>query len=354
MAGRHVAVRAAGYGSPPAPSVRNGRRLAVILAAVVLLFVAVGGAVLFQLNQTVGGNVPRVPGVFGPLPATERPADQPTTTFLIVGTDSRSPEPTTGLDAPPGVKPGSARSDVIMLASVTADRSSAAVVSIPRDSWVPIPGHGQNKINAAYAFGGPSLLTQTVEHLTAVRVNHFAIVDFAGFEALVDAVGGIDVQVARTTSDHGVTFRQGVNHLDGADALVYVRQRHGLPNGDLDRAHREQNALKAWLSKAVSSGALSNPVETYRLLDAMSASVSVDDTLTNNGLASLAVSARGLQASGITYLNAPVAGTGRQGAEAVVYLDARRSTELWNAIRSNTISEYSATHPSDNLAEAPA
>ena len=161
-----------------------------------------------------------------------------------------------------------------MLASVAADRTSAAVVSIPRDSWVTIPGHGQNKINAAYAFGGPSLLTQTVEQLTGVRVNHFAIVDFAGFQALVDSVGGIDVQVAQTTSDRGVTFRQGMNHLDGADALVYVRQRHGLPNGDLDRAHREQNALKAWLSKAVASGALSNPIETYRLLDAMKESVS--------------------------------------------------------------------------------
>ena len=271
-----------------------------------------------------------MPGVFGQLPANERPADQAATTFLIVGSDSRSPDPTTGTDAAAGVKPGSARSDVIMLASVAADRTSAAVVSIPRDSWVTIPGHGQNKINAAYAFGGPSLLTQTVENLTGVRVNHFAIVDFAGFQALVDAVGGIDVQVAQTTSDRGVTFRQGMNHLDGADALVYVRQRHGLPNGDLDRAHREQNALKAWLTKAVASGALSNPIETYRLLDAMKESVSVDDTLSNNGLASLALSARGLQASAITYLNAPVAGFGREGAQAVDYIDtprARRTVE---------------------------
>jgi LCP family protein required for cell wall assembly len=341
-------------GGGPAPTERNGRRIAAILGAIIVLVVAIGGAVVFQLTQSVGNNVPRVPGVFGQLPASQRPADQTATTFLIVGTDSRSPEPTTGTDAPAGAKPESARSDVIMLASVAADRASAAVVSIPRDSWVDIPGRGMNKINAAYAFGGPTLLTQTVERLTGVRVNHFAIVDFAGFQALVDAVGGIDVQVAQTTSDRGVTFRQGVNHLNGAAALVYVRQRYGLPNGDLDRVHREQNALKAWLSRAVSSGALSNPIETYRLLDAMKESVSVDDTLSNSGLASLALSARGLQASAITYLSAPVANFGREGAQAVSYLDTARAEELWNAYRKGTIIEYSATHPSDRLAEVPA
>jgi anionic cell wall polymer biosynthesis LytR-Cps2A-Psr (LCP) family protein len=162
------------------------------------------------------------------------------------------------------------------------------------------------------------------------------------------------VQVAQTTSDRGVTFRQGTNHLDGADALVYVRQRHGLPNGDLDRAHREQNALKAWLSKAVSSGALSNPIETYHLLDAMSQSVSVDDTLTNNGLASLALSARGLQASAISYLNTPISGFGREGVQAVVYVDATRAAELWKAFRNGTLKQYSGQYPESELAEVPA
>jgi anionic cell wall polymer biosynthesis LytR-Cps2A-Psr (LCP) family protein len=145
-----------------------------------------------------------------------------------------------------------------------------------------------------------------------------------------------------------------MNHLDGAAALIYVRQRYGLPNGDLDRVHREQNALKAWLSKAVSGGRLSNPVETYRLLDAMSQSVSVDDTLTNNGLASLVLGARSLQASGITYLNAPVAGFGRQDAQAIVYIDTARATELWAALRNGRTDEFSARYPDAKLAEVPA
>src|SRR4051812_14180325 len=135
MAGRHVAVRDAGYGAPPAPPARNGRRIVIIIVALVLFLGGIGYAVVSQLTQSVGNNVPRLPGVFGQLPAKKRPADQAATTFLIVGTDARSPYPTTGSDAAAGVKPGSARSDVIMLASVAADRTSAAVVSIPRVSW---------------------------------------------------------------------------------------------------------------------------------------------------------------------------------------------------------------------------
>src|SRR4051794_33299089 len=128
MAGRHVAVKDAGYGAPPASTPHQGRRIVIIIAAMVVLLGGIGYAVASQLAQSVGNNIPRVPGVFGQLPAKERPVDRTATTFLIVGTDSRSPEPTTGTDGA-GVQPGSARSDVIMLASVSAERTSAAVVS---------------------------------------------------------------------------------------------------------------------------------------------------------------------------------------------------------------------------------
>jgi LCP family protein required for cell wall assembly len=332
----------------------RGRRVILVLVVLVLFLLTAAGIAMYQLSEAVGDQVPRVPDVFAPLPADQRPAALTATTFLVVGTDTRSPEPTTGTDAPVGVDAGSQRSDVIMLASMAPDRNSAAVVSIPRDSWVEIPGRGRNKINAAYAFGGPSLLTATVELLTGVRVDHFAVIDFAGFQAMVDAVGGIDVRVANTTSDRGVTFVQGLNHLDGSDALVYVRQRHGLPNGDLDRAHREQNALKALLSKARASGALTNPFALNSLLDAAVRAVSVDDSLTNSGLRDLAVTVAGLRRSGVTYLNAPISGFGREGAQAVDYLDVARSGVLWAAFRNGTASEYAAIYPADKLADAPA
>ena len=236
-----------------------------------------------------------------------------------------------------------------MIARIEPDRTGASVVSIPRDSWVEIPGRGFNKINAAYSFGGPSLLIQTVEDLTALRIDHFAVIDFAGFQSMVDSVGGIDVAIAEVTSNQGVDFRQGVNHLDGAQALAYVQQRYGLPNGDLDRAHRQQNALRALFTKAASSGTLSDPIALYDLLDATSHSVGVDETLGNDSLRSLAFDLRGLRPSAVTFLNAPVAGLGREGAQSVVYLDGSRSTDLWAALRAGRVDGYADRYPADAL-----
>jgi LCP family protein required for cell wall assembly len=337
-------------GAPPPR--RRGRRVAAILGVLVLLLVVAAGGVVYLLSESIGNNVVRVPNVFGPLNADARPPAQASLTFLLVGTDTRSAEPTTGSDAPAGVNPGSQRSDVIMLAEVSPDRTSASVVSIPRDSWVDIPGRGKNKINAAYAFGGASLLASTVEQLTGVHVDHFAVIDFAGFQAMVDAVDGIDVQVAQATSDRGVAFREGFNHLDGADALVYVRQRYGLPNGDLDRAKREQNALKSLLAKAASSGTLADPIKLYRFLDATSRSVSVDDTLTNEGFRSLALESRGLRPSAVTFLTSPVRGVGREGVQSVVYL-ADDQAAMWSAFRSGTVADFARQNPGDLLGARP-
>jgi LCP family protein required for cell wall assembly len=332
---------------------RRGRRILIGLAVVVLLLLVAVAGTMFFLTERLGNNVTRVPDAFRGLDTGARPPVNDAVTFLLVGTDSRSDEPTTGSDAPAGVDPGSQRSDVLMLARINGARTSASVVSIPRDSWVDIPGRGRNKINAAYAFGGPPLLIQAVEQLTNIRVDHFAVIDFAGFQAMVDTVGGIDVSVAKATSHDGVQFRQGANHLDGAQALAYVRQRHDLPRGDIDRAQRQQNALRALLEKAVSSGLLADPVRLYRLLDAVSRSVSIDDTLSNGGMRELGIEMRGLRPSGVTFLGAPVRGLGREGAQSVVYLDDGRSAELWDALKSDSIAGYAQRNRTDSLGDSP-
>jgi LCP family protein required for cell wall assembly len=332
----------------------HGKRTALLVTIFALAIVAGVAVGIYWLNVSLGDNVGRVPNVFVPLQAADRPPEQAATTFLIVGTDTRSSAPTTGDGALPFAAATAGRSDVIMLAALAADHKSSSVVSIPRDSWLEIPGHGMNKISTAYAMGGPSLLIATIERATGVHIDHFGVIDFAGFQAMVDAVGGIDVQVSRTTSDSGLTFREGTNHLDGAAALVYVRQRHGLPRGDLDRARREQNVLRALQAKAALSGKLNNSIELYRLLDAASKSISVDDTLSRAGMRELALSTTSLPPSAVKFLNAPLAGFGREGPEEVVYLDPRRSHELWSAFRNDTTDEYVATYPSDRLAEVPA
>lgn len=229
-----------------------------------------------------------------------------------------------------------------MLVHLAGDGTTVLVTSIPRDSWVSIPGHGMAKINAAFSFGGPRLLVRTVEQLTGVRIDHYAAVDFAGFEAMTDAVGGVDVTIPRTVHDSAShkTWTKGRHHLDGTQALLYVRQRHGLPGGDLGRIRRQQNFLRALLTKAHSTGVLANPLRLDAFLTATTKAVTVDDTLDNGDLRSLAFRYRGLGAGDIAFLTAPVRGAGVRDGQDVLFLDRHKAAELFRAVRVDRVARY--------------
>jgi len=174
-----------------------------------VLTVAVAGAFWLVVDR-YAGNVDRIGDVFAGVPDRPAPSTSPTgtpVTFLFVGSDTRG-HPASGTD-PDG------RSDAIMIARLSGDRRHAQVISVPRDSWVPIPGHGTSKINASYAWGGPSLLIQTVEQLTGIRIDHYVAIDFDGIAQVTDTLGGVDVQVAETTTNGPYTFTAGVNHITG-------------------------------------------------------------------------------------------------------------------------------------------
>jgi LCP family protein required for cell wall assembly len=310
----------------------------LVTALLALALVALGGAVSHLLSENLGSNVARVPDVFRPIDPATRPAEGASLTFLLAGTDSRSAIPSTGS----GVTGAGARNDVLMIARLNPDRTAAAVASIPRDTWVDIPHHGLDRIDAAYALGGPALLVETVENLTGIRMDQLAIIDFAGIQPMVDAVGGIDVAA-------GAASHAGVEHLDGRAALAYVGPRDGLPDGDLDRPQRQQNALRALVTRVTEKGTLTSPAGTYELLDAASHSVSVDDTLSNGELRTLASDLNGLHSRDITFVRAPVAASGWVGSRSVVHLDATGSAELWSALRADRVATYAATHPADAL-----
>jgi LCP family protein required for cell wall assembly len=328
---------------------------ALVAIVVLLALLAVGGLIAVRVTMNnVLGDVQRIPNVFAPLDQSTRPqkaaGTEQTLNFLLAGVDTRADQQTTGSASTGDVfVPGRQRSDVIMLVHMAADRRNCWVVSIPRDSWVGIPGYGKNKINAAYSIGGGSLLVETVEQLTKLRIDHFAAVDFAGFKDITDAVGGVDVRVAATTHDNRGSFQAGVNHLDGDQALAYVRQRDNLPNGDLDRVRRQQNIIKALMAKFGSQGILSNPARTLGLADAVAKAVSVDNSLTNADLRFLAMSLRHLMPKGVRFLTAPVSRSGRQGTQSVVYLNTTNSAELWAAIRHDDVAAYAKLHPADSL-----
>jgi LCP family protein required for cell wall assembly len=158
----------------------------------------------------------------------------------------------------------------MMLMHVSADRARVTVVSIPRDSWVNIPGHGMSKINAAYGFGGPKLMVQTVEQATGLTINDYVEVDFLGFVKVIDALGGVNICLPQPVDDSysGLRLSAGMHHVDGITALAYARDRHSFATSDLARIQDQQRLLSSALTEAIGSGLLANPIRLSRFLRA--------------------------------------------------------------------------------------
>lgn len=332
---------------------RSMRRVLVSLGALGLVLAVVLAGGLWFLTNRYAGNIDRVADVFAgldegarPAPASPvRPAADEPVTFLLVGSDTRA-------QTPQGEDPG-ARSDAIMIARFSADRRSAQVISIPRDSWVDIPGYGMNKINASYAFGGPTLLVQTVEQLTGVRIDHYAAIDFPGLIQVTDDLGGVDVVVAETTTNGPYTFRAGVNRLDGDRARWYLAQRYGLPGGDFDRVRRQQQYLQAMFAKLFSADTFRDPGRLDAALRAVTSAVSVDETLDNGTLLSLAYSLRNVTPDNVDFFTAPVLGTGTEGPASVVYLDAVAGERMWTYLRNDSLAQNAAEFGTQALPGVP-
>ncbi len=191
-----------------------------------------------------------------------RPTASAGQNWLITGSDSRQ-----GLTRKQerqystGRGIGGHRSDTIMLLHVPANGTPAVLVSLPRDSYVPIPGYGSNKINAAYSFGGPKLLAETVQNLTGLRIDHYMGIGFGGFVNVVDAVGGVRMCLPTAIHDKasGLNLKAGCQTLSGGQALSYVRDRHTFANQDLQRIQDQRIFVKALLSKLTSTGTIINP-----------------------------------------------------------------------------------------------
>jgi LCP family protein required for cell wall assembly len=348
MASTWRIARASSAGVHPAAPIRNAMLGLMACAAVLALLLGTG---VLYVEHRLTRNIDRIDGVFEGLDNRPRVPDGPAAdavNILLMGTDRRSSVATTGDDAAaPAWLPGAQRSDSLMLVHIDADRRGATVVSLPRDSWVAVRGYGMAKVNAAFSYGGPSLAVQTVEDLTGVRIDHLAVVDWAGFRELTDAVGGVTVTVPQTVHDQarGVTWTAGQHVLDGQEALDYVGQRYGLPQGDLDRVRRQQYLLGALLEASLHQEMRTNPSMVLDFLDTVTNHLSVDDEWTSHDMARLALSLRSLRSADIRYLTAPVEGLGWEGAQSVVHLDAAKDAALWRAMRQDRMTAWFARHP---------
>src|ERR671912_495319 len=231
---------------------RRARRPWLIAISVigVIVLALVGGATVFlaslaqqfdQGTEKIADAFPdervRVPEATGPAASAQN--------ILLLGTDSRST--LRSIDDADGN-----RSDTMMVVHIPSDRMGATVMSIMRDSWVDIPGHGTAKVNAALSFGGVPLAVQTVESIIGARIDHVAIVDFEGFIGLTEALGGVTVDNSvEFESSHlpGLTYPAGSINLDGKQALAFTRERFAFSDGDYQRVRNQQAFISAILDK---------------------------------------------------------------------------------------------------------
>jgi len=320
---------------------RGWRRPLGITAAVIAVVVLLASGVLYTRYLHYDHNLTKAAGVLQP--GGSKSADG-AENVLLVGSDNRS-----GADsfaqAPKGEEQViGQRSDTVMLAHLAKGHQKATLVSLPRDSWINIPAYTDSKgaehpahmdkLNAAFSLGGAPLLVNTVQQLTGVHIDHYVEIDFTGFQNMVNALGGVDVCLARPAKDRytGINLSAGNHHLDGAQALAFVRQRHNLPLGDIDRIKRQQAFLASMLRKVESAGTLANPLKLNAFIDALTKSVTVDSGTSAADLGKLALKLKGLSSGNVVLTTMPLSGFGKEDGQDVDVVDQAKAHALFQSL----------------------
>jgi LCP family protein required for cell wall assembly len=293
--------------------------------------------------------------------------------YLLVGSDTReglTKEQLKLLRVGSTKTAAGSRSDTMLIVHISKARDKATIISIPRDSLVTIPEHpssldktkiipaAKGKINAAFAFGGPSLLIQTLEDETGIRIDHYIEIGFAGFAGMVDALGGIEVCTKRDIDDPGshLVLPAGVHTLNGVEALKYVRTRDFDGMGDLGRMQRQQQFMSAVLRKVTSTGVLLNPIKLVNFFNAAIATVKTDSELNKSDLLTLAKQMKNLSSSNVRTLTIPLGNVNARvpGIGSVVTWDKELAPELFNRIREDLplIDEVTPTPSASSTAKA--
>ncbi|MET8002984.1 LCP family protein [Nonomuraea glycinis] len=319
-----------GAESPPAgpkPPRRRPRARTVltIIAAILAVLLVTTVGLFFWIDGKLAG----IDKVLDDYP--DRPADTPGTNWLLVGSDSRK-----GLSAAQRRKLATGRSagqrtDSMMLLHLPDTGDRPTLVSLPRDSAVTIPGKGRNKLNAAYAIGGPPLLVQTVETVTGVHIDNYMEIGFAGFVDIVDAVGGVEIDVRAAVNDPkaGLKLKKGKQILTGGQALGYVRTRKGGALPDFERTKRQRQFLSAVVKKAASPGVLINPFTSLPLASAATEAVAVDNGTGVFDMLSLGLA---MGDSPVTTV-VPFGGSEIAGGGTAVKWDRTKALALFNALK---------------------
>jgi LCP family protein required for cell wall assembly len=290
-------------------------RVARIIGGILSVLLLLGSGYGWMADRTLQSKITRVAG----LAPGGGDADGKAQNVLLIGDDHRPPGASAQVLAELNTQQdgGSVNTDTMMVLHIPADGSKPTVISLPRDSWVDIPGNGKGKLNSAFAIGvndgggdagGIKLLIQTIQQLTGLRIDHFVRVSLLGFYQVAQALGPIQVCLNQPARDpfSGIDLPAGVSQLNASQALAFVRQRHGLPRGDLDREVRQQYFLSAALRTAISQGVLTNPGRMSKLLNAVGSALQTDPDL---DLLRLGTLFPHLSASDVRFTTIPITGT---------------------------------------------
>ena len=322
-----------------------------ILVAVLSLVILVGSGYAWATYQKFTANI----ATGQDLASGGTDVDGKDQNILLIGNDSRAgATPAELAELSTEDDGGSVNTDTMIVLHVPADGSRASLISFPRDSWVDIPGYGDNRINAAYSnaynkakgegkseieaqSAGIALTAATISQLTGLKIDHYLQVNLLGFYRISVALGGIDVCLNAAQQDpfSGIDLPAGVSHIEGKQALAFVRQRHGLPRGDLDRIARQQYFLAAVFRKVSTAGTLINPFKLNDLLDAVSSSLLKDPSF---DLLSLAQQVQDLRAGNITFATIPTTGNETIDGQDVLGVDPAQVQQEIQQITGNTAS----------------
>lgn len=353
---------------PPRPSgagsmVAHGRRrwIAALLALVLL---AAGVVAVISLNragteaqpaatqsETPSPTPSETPSETTPAPPPPPPPPPPIPELpaapmnvLVIGSDTRDiPARDRAAHTAATGEAMDHRADTLMVVHVPADRRALYIVSINRDTWVDIPNFGGAKINAGLQYGGIDMQTAAVQSLLGITIDHTLMLDFGGFKALIDGLGGIDVNVPiafQSTHDTGHVFPAGVNHLDGQAALEFTRERYAFSDGDFQRVRNQQILLRAVLARLTAGGALNDVTAVRSLVDFASCCLTVDRGFDPVQAAILAYSLRNLDVNAIGTMTLPTAGSGFVGGQSVLFPDYGGIAAVGAALREGRIAEF--------------
>lgn len=267
------------------------------------------------------------------------PVDREPFNILIMGSDTRG-----RLKKDP-LATGN-RSDVMMILHVSGDRENIHVMSIPRDTWVPIKGHGEGKINWALSFGGVPLAVKTVERFLDIHIDHVAVIDFNGVKKLTKILGGVtlDNPVAFSTdpiADPTVYhFDKGTISLNGGAALAYVRERHAFAQGDVARVENQQRFVGAMIDKILSLDVLTNPGKLVGISGSIGELLVTDEGIDSRWILSTALELSNIKSENVNFFTMPIETTRMVGSQYAVIANIDAISRLSRMLNSDSMEKF--------------